>query len=172
MIRGEGLGAAARPVVGDDPHEPGDAVGGEEGPGTAEEADRGGGLLVVEGLGVGQAGKAVDGGVQVGVANPGALAPLGGLRLGGTAPMSPPASLRWDASNLLDVQVDHIARRAGQDRFAGIVGLPSRTGYRLGGHTGDRTTCLDTHHEPVAALRRQHSVTVGHNSGTFLLSEG
>ena len=54
MIRGEGLGAAARPVVGDDPHEPGDAVGDGEGPGAAEEADRGGGLLVVEGLGVGQ----------------------------------------------------------------------------------------------------------------------
>ena len=51
-------------------------MGGEEGPGTAEEADRGGGLLVVEGLGVGQAGEAVDGGVQVGVANPGALARL------------------------------------------------------------------------------------------------
>ena len=81
--------------------------------------------------------------------------------------MSPPASLRWDASNLLDVQVDHIARRAGQNRFAGIVGLPSRTGYRLGGHTGDRTTCLDTHHEPVAALRHQRSVTVGHSSGVF-----
>ena len=167
MIRGEGLGAAARPVVGDDPHEPGDAVGDGEGPGTAEEADRGGGLLVVEGLGVGQTGEAVDGGVQVGVADPGSFASFGGFGFGGSSPVGPPASLRWDASNLLDVQVDHIARRAGQDRFAGIVGLPSRTGYRLGGHTGDRTTCLDTHHEPVAVLRRQHSVTVGHNSGAF-----
>ena len=95
----------------------------------------------VQGLGVGQTREAVDGGVQVGVANPGALAPLGGLRLGGTAPMSPPASPRWDASDLLDVQVDHMARETSQDRFAGTVGLPSRTGYRLGGHTGDRTTC-------------------------------
>ena len=43
--RGEGPGAVVRPVVGNDPHEPGDAVGGQEGPGTAEEADRGGGLL-------------------------------------------------------------------------------------------------------------------------------
>ena len=42
-------------------------MGGQEGPGAAEEADRGGGLLVVEGLGVGRAGEAVDGGVQVGV---------------------------------------------------------------------------------------------------------
>ena len=30
-----------------------------------------------------------------------------------------------------------------------------------------RTTGLDTHHEPVAALRRQRSVTVGHGSGAF-----
>ena len=37
----------------------------------------------------------------------------------------------------------------------------------LGGYVGDRTTGLDTHHEPVAALRRQHSVTVGHGSGAF-----
>ena len=43
--RGEGLGAVARPVVGDHPYESDDAVGGQEGPGAAEEADRGGGLL-------------------------------------------------------------------------------------------------------------------------------
>ena len=32
---------------------------------------------------------------------------------------------------------------------------------------GYGTTGLDTHHEPVVALRRQHSVTVGHASGAF-----
>ena len=32
---------------------------------------------------------------------------------------------------------------------------------------GNRTTGLDTHHEPVASLRRQRSVTVGHGSGAF-----
>ena len=69
-------------------------MGGQEGAGAAEEADRGGGLLVVEGLGVGRAGEAVDGGVQVGVADPGSFAPLGGLRLGGSSPVGPPASLR------------------------------------------------------------------------------
>lgn len=37
----------------------------------------------------------------------------------------------------------------------------------LGCYVGDRTTGLDTHHEPVAAPRRQHSVTVGHGSGAF-----
>ena len=85
----------------------------------------------VQGLGVGQTREAVDGGVQVGVANPGALAPLGGLRLGGTAPMSPPASPRWDASNLLDVQVDHMARETSQDRFADPVGLSGGAWCRL-----------------------------------------
>ena len=37
----------------------------------------------------------------------------------------------------------------------------------LGGYMGDGATGLDTHHEPVAALRRQRSVTVGHSSGAF-----
>jgi len=37
----------------------------------------------------------------------------------------------------------------------------------LGGYMGDGATGLDTHHEPVAALRRQRSVTVGHGSGAF-----
>ena len=67
---------------------------GEEGAGAAEEADRGGGLLVIQGLGVGQAGEAVDGGVQVGVADPGCLASFGGFGLGGSSPVGPPASLR------------------------------------------------------------------------------
>ena len=39
-------------------------------------------LSTVQGLGVGQTREAVDGGVQVGVADPGALALHGGLRLG------------------------------------------------------------------------------------------
>ena len=37
----------------------------------------------------------------------------------------------------------------------------------LGGYMGDGATGLDAHHEPVAALRRQRSVTVGHGSGAF-----
>ena len=94
---GEGPGPVVRSVVGDDPHEPGDAVGGEEGPGTAEEADRGGGLLVVEGLGVSQAGEAVDGGVQVGVADPGSFASFGGFGFGVPRPWAlqpPPGGMR------------------------------------------------------------------------------
>ena len=169
--------------------------------------------------------------------------------------MSPPASPRWDASDLLDVQVDHVARETSQDRFADPVGLsgeglvsrrrfrPALSSHRvtvradttvprtasswlirradhlwvrrqcsmrstvsalvragqwnralersssasvppwrsrvthfdtrgtsdtgLGGYVGDGATGLDTHHEPVAALRRQRSVTVGHGSGAF-----
>ena len=37
----------------------------------------------------------------------------------------------------------------------------------FGGYMADGATGLDTHHEPVAAPRRQHSVTVGHDSGDF-----
>ena len=168
--------------------------------------------------------------------------------------MGPPASPRWNASDLLDVQVDHVAREAGQDRFADPVGLsgrvdvapsvqagsvqPSGHGTRrhhcpahsqlvadaaggplvgaapvldevhrlsagaggavergagtvlklrdsslaitsnplrqrgtgnagLGGYVGDGATGLNTHHEPIAALRCQRSVTVGHGSGAF-----
>src|SRR5450756_951236 len=70
-------GLVVRAVVGDDPYQPVDAVGGEERPGAVEEGDRGGGLLVAQVLGVGQAGVAVDGGVQVDVAGagPGGLGP-------------------------------------------------------------------------------------------------
>jgi len=37
----------------------------------------------------------------------------------------------------------------------------------LGGYVGDGATGLNTHHEPIAALRCQRSVTVGHGSGAF-----
>ena len=208
----------------------------------------------VEGLGVGQAGEAVDGGVQVGVADSGSFASFGGFGFGGSSPVGPPAASGWDASDLLDVQVDHVARETGHDGFADPVGLsggagvapsvqagsvqPSGHGTRrhhrsthsqlvadaaggplvgtapvldevhrlgtglggtvgwgagvvlkrlgsalavtgdplrqrgtgnagLGGYVGAGATGLDTHHEPVAALRRQRSVTVGHGSGAF-----
>ena len=41
----------------------------------------------------------------------------------------------------------------------------SDTGFSR--YMSDGATSLDTHHEPVAALRRQRSVTVGHGSGAF-----
>ena len=61
--------------------------------------------------------------MQVGVADPGSFASFGGFGFGGSSPVGPPASPGWDASDLLDVQVDHVAREAGQDRFADPVGL-------------------------------------------------
>ena len=58
-----------------------------------------------------------------------------------------------------------------RDSSLAVTGDPLRqrgTGDAgLGGYVGDGATGLDTHHEPVAALRRQHSVTVGHGSGAF-----
>ena len=108
----------------------------------------------VQGLGVGQTREAVDGGVQVGVANPGALAPLGGLRLGGTAPVGPPASPRWDASDLLDVQVDHMARETSQDRFAGPVGLSRGGGCRLSG-LGRLCPAIGSRYAPKPLYRTQ-----------------
>ena len=62
--------------------------------------------------------------MQVGVANPGSFASFGGFGFGGSSPVGPPASPRWDASNLLDVQVDHMARETSHDGFADPIGLP------------------------------------------------
>ena len=64
-----------RPVVGDQARDAPDPVGLEEGAG--EERDRGGGPLVVKGLGGGQVGEPVDHGMQVCVARS-APSPPGG----------------------------------------------------------------------------------------------
>ena len=131
--RGEGLGAVARPVVGDHPYESDDAVGGQEGPGAAEEADRGGGLLVIRGLGVGRAGGAVDGGVQVGVAGSGFFVPPGGLGLGVGRVRGPASRLSVGCVRLLMSRWIMRPVEAGQDGFAGPVGLPGGVGCRVGG---------------------------------------
>jgi hypothetical protein len=65
---GEVFGAIAGAVVGDQAVDVGDDVTGEERPRAVDESDRGPGGLVGQRFGVGQAGVAVDGGVQVGVA--------------------------------------------------------------------------------------------------------
>ena len=62
--------------------------------------------------------------MQVGVADPGSFASFGGFGFGGSSPVGPPASPGWDASDLLDVQVDHVARETGHDGFAAPVGPP------------------------------------------------
>src|SRR5215213_2258597 len=123
---GERLGGVVGAVVGDDPHESHDAVGGEEGAGPVEEPDRGDRLLVGQVLGVGQAGEPVHRGVQVDVPGLGApgLGPLSGLVGGGPATVGAPAAAVGDAPDLLDVQVHHVAGVAGGDPPDRAVGLP------------------------------------------------
>src|SRR5690554_3348748 len=130
--RGDGaserVGFVVRAVVGDHPDHPVDAVGGEERPGAVEEPDRGGGLLVGQVLGVGQAGEPVDGRVQVDVASAGAggLGALDGPVLPRAAPVGAPATTVGDAPDLLDVDVDHVAGVAGSDHAPFAVGGPVR----------------------------------------------
>src|SRR5690606_15679598 len=111
---GERVGLVVGAVVGDHPHDPVDAVGGEERPGTVEEPDRGACGLVGKVLGVGQAGVPVDGGVQVDVADPGTfgLGALGGLVRRGPAVVGAPRAAVGDTADLLCVQVDHVPRIA------------------------------------------------------------
>lgn len=107
----------------------------------------------VQGLGVGQAGEAVDGGVQVGVAGSGSFVPLEALASGAGASVGPPAASRWDASDLLDVQVDYAARGSGP----GWVCWPgwsarwcrvSRRQFRLA-LSSQRVTGAHRHHCPA-----------------------
>src|SRR5699024_2333783 len=65
----ERLRAVVGAVVGDHPDQAIDDVRSEESPGPGEETDGGRGGLVLEGFGVGEAGVAIDCGVQVGVAH-------------------------------------------------------------------------------------------------------
>lgn len=81
----EDAGSEVHPVIGDHPAQPGDALGGEECSGLVQELHRGGGLLVLDHLGVGKAGVSIDCRVQVGIAADlvalllrGALRPAGG----------------------------------------------------------------------------------------------
>ena len=74
----------------------------EEGPRSPEEGDGGCRGLVSEGFGVGQAGVAVDRGVQVGVAHALVAGPFTAVAL------ESPASTGGDLSDLLHVQVEHM----------------------------------------------------------------
>jgi hypothetical protein len=86
-------------------------VGGEGGNGTVPEGDRGDGLLIVEGLGVGEPGVVVERRMQVRVsglagAGTGAFGSAGGL---GADAVHPPAAAGRDTSEFLDVDVDQVA---------------------------------------------------------------
>lgn len=80
-----------RPVVGDQARDAPDPIGLEEGAGAGEERDRGGGPLVVEGLGGGQEGEPVDHGMQVGAARSAPSPPGGPGRVGAPPVNAPPA---------------------------------------------------------------------------------
>lgn len=110
----EDVGAVVVAVVGDDPVDL-DPVGGEEGPGSVPEPDRGLGFLVVQGLGVGQPAVPVDCRVQVGVSDPGTLAAFAGQGRLRAAAVGPPAASVGDPAELLHIQVDHVSRAPGID---------------------------------------------------------
>lgn len=111
---GEVLGAVAGAVVGHDPGEPGDPVGGEPDPGTEQEPDRGLRGLVFEGLGVGQPGEPIHGGVEVDVAGSGAThlglrgGPGCGAGLIGIDAVDTPAAAIRDTADLLHIDMDHV----------------------------------------------------------------
>ncbi len=109
---GEGfhaLGEIPSLVVGTDLVQPGDAVGGEERPGPAEEPDRGHCLLIGEGLGIGQPREAVRGAVQVGVADLRPGPTLGLLGCSAAMAVSRPPATVGDVPDLLHIEVDHVS---------------------------------------------------------------
>ena len=111
----ERRGGVVRAVVGDQAGDPGDAVGSEEGSGAVEEGDGRDGFLVLERLGVGQAGEPVDDRVEVGVADLLLVGAFAGEGLFAAAAVGPPAAAVGDLPDLLHVHVDHVARVAGDD---------------------------------------------------------
>jgi len=112
---GEVAAAVAAAVVGQYPVDV-DVVGGEERGGSGPERGCGGALFVVEDLAVGQAAVGVDRGVHERVPD---LAPVTLAAHRGTA-VGSPAATAWDAAQLLDVEVDQLARAGhlhAPDRF-------------------------------------------------------
>src|SRR5213080_4004472 len=107
-VDGRDVGAA---VVGDQLLD-GDAVAGEVSHRSAQEADRGGRLLVVEDFDVGQAGGVVDRDVDELPADRPAAAALGVGAVGRVAALARRAvpGPAADAPELLDVDVDQLAR--------------------------------------------------------------
>lgn len=105
-----------------------DAVGDEERPRPAEEPDRGGGPLILESLGVGQAGEAIHGRVQVGVADfrPGPA--LGLLRRLTAAAVGASSAAVGDRAHLLHIEVDHVSGPGGADASRGPAGVLSLRG--------------------------------------------
>lgn len=113
-------------VVRDHAHAAGDAVGGEIGASTSGKLDRRLRGLVLERFGVGQAGKAIDRGVQVGVADLLSVRPFAGQRSSAAAAVGRPTTALRDPPDLLHIQVDHVAREPRRDPTGLTVVLPGR----------------------------------------------
>ncbi|CWB19403.1 Uncharacterised protein [Streptococcus pneumoniae] len=126
-LGGEVHGPVVVAVVRDHPVDP-DPVGGEERPRPAEEPDRGHRFLVLQRLGVGQAGEPVDRRVQVGVADPSARPALGCSRVLGVPAVSTPAAPLGDAPDLLHVQVHHVPRPSRGDLLGSLAQVFSGRG--------------------------------------------
>ncbi|TDP57183.1 hypothetical protein DEU33_0771 [Kocuria sp. AG109] len=112
---GEVLRAVIVPVIGHDPHDPGDAVGGEEHHRTGSRTRSSCRPLVLQRFGVDQARGPIDDRVQVGVPTF-RLIPRFEARprsLPGPWALQPPPS--GSSPDLLHVQVDHASRVAGSD---------------------------------------------------------
>jgi hypothetical protein len=88
----------------------GDAVGGEEASGSGQEPSAGAGLLIGEHLGIGQAGVVINGGMDEVVARP--TSGVAAAVLGGVAAMDAVAAAGAEPAQLLDVEVDQLARVA------------------------------------------------------------
>ncbi|CDZ86972.1 hypothetical protein RHRU231_680049 [Rhodococcus ruber] len=113
----EVLRPVAGPVVGDDPVDVHDSVGGEEHPCAVHEPDCRGGFLVVQRLGIGKAGESVDRRMQIDVAGAGTggFGALDLLRLVAATTVDPPTPAVGDTADFLDVDVHHMAGPAGDD---------------------------------------------------------
>ena len=146
----ERLGGVVAAVVGDQSRDPSDAVGGEEHACAVEEGDGRRSGLVLERLGVGQAGEPVDRGVEVGVADLLLVGALAGESLGTASTVSPPAATIRDFPDLLHVHVDHMARVAGRDLPCSAQVLAVR---------GDVTDPIQA--EPVQPARHRPHTALG-----------
>ena len=81
--------------------------------GSVEGPDRGGGGLAAQRFGVGEVRIAIHGAVQVGVADP----PRGDV----AASVDPPTTTIGDTTDLLHVEVDHVAGEPGNDPAGAVV---------------------------------------------------
>ncbi|VOI55360.1 Uncharacterised protein [Streptococcus pneumoniae] len=126
-LRGEVRSPIVVPVVRDHPVH-GDAVGGEERPRPAVEAHGRGRPLVLQRLGVGQAGVPVDRRVQVGVADPPARPALGSTACFTFTSVGAPAAPVWDLPDLLHIQVHHVPRPSRGDLLGSLAQVFSGRG--------------------------------------------